>query len=210
MQIRLYRSGSTLTLFDSLHNSINEISTQSARHPKNSEIISPSDTRKLCKSRFLLDNRTLITWVNSSPGFSTPRRGSTQKKLQACKNLSKNWHFIIIHLFLTSFNSNTIFFFSSLAIIMRKYMCTILTSFAVSGARQLYTQASSSRRYEKTKNWYFLRMIVGVMWKRACVRLFPPCIFQRIRWYVRSRLLVLCISLAPFHVHLLLFPSFSN
>lgn len=32
-----------------------------------------------------------------------PRHGTTQKKLQACKNLSKNWHFIIIHLFFDFF-----------------------------------------------------------------------------------------------------------
>lgn len=47
-------------------------------------------------------------------------RGTTQKKLQACKNLSKNWHFIIIHLFFDFFQFEYTFF--SLVIIMRKYV----------------------------------------------------------------------------------------
>lgn len=36
--------------------------------------------------------------------------GTTQKKLQACKNLSKNWHFIIIHLFFDFFQFLYFFF----------------------------------------------------------------------------------------------------
>lgn len=57
----------------------------------------------LCKKKYLINYCTIFALYTMQVTYLFPRHGTTQKKLQACKNLSKNWHFIIIHLFFDFF-----------------------------------------------------------------------------------------------------------
>lgn len=107
-------------------------------------------------------------------------RGTTQKKLQACKNLSKNWHFIIIHLFLTSFNSNTIFFTGN----NNEKICVRFLQ--VRRERRKIKKSEPSTTHNR-------RFVVAAMWKKVYFLAsafrcnvaksmrppFYPCIFQR-------------------------------
>lgn len=104
------------SLFYSSHGS--EDLNRPHRNPITAQSALNKQLKKLCKLNFY--NSITIETPTYFFSYKKPQllllgkqhyRGTTQKKLQACKNLSKNWHFIIIHLFFDFFQFEyTIFF----------------------------------------------------------------------------------------------------